>query len=147
MNECVIVNVNMSREVADYFREYDLSQVANTLLEMYDFTNLPPVQGKRFAEKQVTVSNASFVELYLLLGPRNKKVSLARLFEFAYNMDVLEMPRFNEMRVYTAQVSPVYPLIDKAYRALLQAQKDDDSDELKLITDAVYNYREVIKNG
>ena len=143
----VIVSVNMSREVADYFREYDLSQVANTLLEMYDFTNLPPVQGKRYAEKQVTISNEAFIDLYTTLGPRNKKVSLARLFEFGYNMDVLEMPRFEEMRVFTAPVSPVYSLVDRAYRALLQATKYDDSADLKTLTDAVYSYREVIKIG
>lgn len=147
MSESVVVNVNMSKEVYDYFREYDLSEVADTLLEMYDFTNLPAVQSRRYTERQVTVRNPTFVELYLLLGPRNKKVSLARLFEFAYNMDVLELPRFNLMRTYAVRTSPVYTLVDKAYRALLQARKEDDSAELKEITDIVYNYREVIKNG
>lgn len=142
----VVVNVNMSREVVDYFNGYNLSQVADTLLEMYDFTNLPAVQGVRYAEKPVTVTNETFVDLYTTLGPRNKKVSLARLFEFAYNMDVLSMPRFEDMRGETSIVSPVYTLLDRAYRLLLQAQKTDDSAELKVITDAVYSYKEVIKD-
>jgi hypothetical protein len=137
----------MSREVVDYFNGYNLSQVADTLLEMYDFTNLPAVQSVRYAEKPVTITNETFIDLYTTLGPRNKKVSLARLFEFAYNMDVLAMPRFEEMRGTTSIVSPVYTLLDRAYRLLLQAQKNDDSAELKVITDAVYNYKEVIKNA
>lgn len=143
----ILVNVNMSREVVDYFDGYDLSQVADTLLEMYDFTNLPPVQGKRYAERPITVTNETFIDLYLTLGPRNKKVSLARLFEFAYNMDVLEMPRFEEMRGMTTKVNPTVALLERAYRALLLAQKEDDSNELKVITDAVYSYKEVIKNA
>ena len=139
----IIVNVNMSQEVFDYFRNYDKSQVANTLLEMYDFTNLPPVEGIRARECKVTIENEMFISLYNTLGPRNKKVSLARLFEFAYNMDVLSLPRFNEMQI-VLQEKPTYTLVDRAYKALLLAQKYDSSNELKQITNIVYDYRSVV---
>ena len=144
MVETIVVNVNMSLEVAEYFKDYDLSQVANTLLEMYDFTNLPAVQTTRAREYKVTVSNEAFISLYKTLGPRNKKVSLGRLFEFGYNMDVLSLPRFEEARVVTNS-TPVHSLVDRAYRALLQAQKYDASEELREITTLVYQYREVTK--
>lgn len=140
----MIVNVNMSREVYDYFRGHDLSQVANTLLEMYDFTNLPQITGKREVERKVNVTNEAYLSLYEALGPRNKKLSLGRLFDFAYNMDVLTLSRFDTMRV-TRIENPVHSLVDRAYRALLSAQKYDESDELKEITDLVYAYREVVK--
>ena len=138
----IVVNVNMSKEVFDYFRNYDKSKVANTLLEMYDFTNLPAVEGARARECKVTIENETFISLYKTLGPRNKKVSLARLFEFAYNMDVLCMPRFKEMQV-VLQEKPTYTLIDRAYRALLEAQKYDNSPELKEISHLVYEYRSI----
>ena len=140
----MIVNVNMSREVYDYFKGHDLSSVADVLMEMYDFTNLPPVTGKREIERKVNVSNEMFISLYETLGPRSKKLSLGRLFEFAYNMDVLALPRFESMRVEEKD-DPTYSLVDRAYRALLMAQKYDKSPELKELVNLVYNYREVAK--
>lgn len=138
----MLVNVNMSKDVYEYFKGHDLSRVADTLMEMYDFTNLPPVSGPREIERRVNVSNETYISLYESLGPRNKKVSLARLFEFAYNMDVLSMPRFEAMRV-TKVSNPTRTLVDRAYRALLEAQRYDNSIELKEITNLVYAYREV----
>lgn len=139
----MFVNVNFSREVYEYFKEYDLSQVANTLLDMYDFTNLPSTEGKRYTERRLCISNQEFITLYNTLGPRNKKVSLARLFEFAYNMDVLSLPRFETLRNNTKN-DPLYKAItalDKAYRALLDAYKAAPSDDLKLLVDTTYNYK------
>lgn len=141
----MIVAINMSREVYDYFKDYDLSQVADVLLDMYDFTNLPQKQGTRDVERTITVTNEAYISLYNSLGPRSKKVSLSRLFEFAYNMDILSHSRFNTLRKTTTMKDPTYPLVDRAYRALLSAQKHNDSDELKQITNLVYEFREVIK--
>jgi hypothetical protein len=142
----MFVTVNMSREVYNYFKDYDLSQIADTLLDMYDFTTLPPIGHKPEVQKSVNVENEAYIALYNTVGPRSKKCSLGRLFEFAYTMDVLSMPRFEKMRVTTELFSPVPALIDRAYKALLGARKYDDSEELKIITDAVYNYREVLRD-
>jgi hypothetical protein len=140
----MLVNVNMSREVFEYFKDYNLSDVADTLLEMYDFTNLPQINGPREVERKVNVSNEMYISLYNTLGPRSKKISLGRLFAFGYNMDVLRLERFNSMKVDVYD-NPTKTLIDKAYRSLLDAQKYDKSAELKEVTQIVYAYREAIK--
>jgi hypothetical protein len=141
----MIVNINMSREVYDYFKGHDLSKVADALLEMYDFTNLPQRVGPREKEVKVNVSNEYYISLYNTLGPRSKKLSLGRLFEFAYNMDVLTLSRFKSMRAEDQNDNPTYSLVDRAYRALLTAQKYDNTPELKEIARLVYDYREAIK--
>lgn len=137
----MIVNVNMSREVYNYYQAYDLSLVADTLMEMYDFTNLPPVDGPREVERKVNVSNEMYISLYNTLGPRSKKLSLGRLFAFGYNMNVLSLPRFEAMKVTEQTHNPTVPLLDKAYRAMLMAQKYDESTFLKELTSLVYNYK------
>ena len=142
----MIVNVNMSREVYDYFKGHDLSKVTDALLEMYDFTNLPQRVGPREKEIKVNVSNEYYISLYKTLGPRSKKISLGRLFEFAYNMDVLSLSRFESMRVEDQNDNPTYSLVDRAYRALLAAQKHDKTPELKELTRLVYEYREAIND-
>lgn len=141
----MMVSVNMSREVYDYFKEHDLSRVADALLEMYDFTNLPPKSGPREIQRSLNVSNEAYIELYNALGPRSKKISLGRLFEFAYNMDVLSLTRFESMRLTGNIDNPTYSLVDKAYRSLLMALKFDESSELKEITSMIYNYREIVR--
>ena len=142
----MIVNVNMSREVYDYFKGHDLSKVADALLEMYDFTNLPQRTGPREKEVKVNISNEYYISLYNTLGPRSKKISLGRLFEFAYNMDVLALPRFESMRAEDQHNNPTYSLVDRAYRALLAAQKHDKTPELKELTRLVYEYREAVND-
>jgi hypothetical protein len=142
----MIVNVNMSREVYDYFKGHDLSKVTDALLEMYDFTNLPQRVGPREKEIKVNVSNKYYISLYNTLGPRSKKLSLGRLFEFAYNMDVLALSRFESMRAEDQNDNPTYSLVDRAYRALLAAQKHDKTPELKELTRLVYEYREAIND-
>ncbi len=142
----MIVNVNMSREVYDYFKGHDLSKVADALLEMYDFTNLPQRVGPREKEVKVNISNEYYISLYNTLGPRSKKISLGRLFEFAYNMDVLALPRFESMRAEDQHDNPTYSLVDRAYRALLTAQKYDKTPELRQLTKLVYEYREAIND-
>lgn len=141
----MIVNVNMSREVYDYFKGHDFSKVADALLEMYDFTNLPQRMGLREKEIKVNVSNEYYISLYNTLGARSKKLSLGRLFEFGYNMDVLAHSRFESMRVENQNDDPTYSLVDRAYRALLTAQKYDKTITLKELTKLVYEYRETIK--
>lgn len=144
------VNVNFSREVYEYFKGYDLSGVANTLLDMYDFTNLPPTEGKRYTEKRLEITNEAFISLYEALGARNKKVSLARLFEFAYNMDVLSLQRFESLRLTTPTQDPRHPtlaFVNRAYRSLLDAEKVMPNSEVRVLIDAVYAYKCYLEEG
>lgn len=141
----MIVNANMSFEVYNYFKGYDMSQVADALLEMYDFTNLPQRSGPREKECKINVSNEYYISLYKTLGARSKKLSLGRLFEFAYNMDVLALPRFQDMRVIEKKDDPTPALVQKAYRNLLAAQAYDESLELKEIINLVYGYYKYVR--
>lgn len=140
----MLVTANMSMEVYDYFKDYDKSALADTLLEMYDFTVLPATSGQRGKEVKINVSNETYISLYNVFGPRSNKVSLGRLFEFAYSMDVLSLDRFTIFKIEKPD-SPVPALLDKAYRALLQAQKYDSSEELKMIMSIVYDYKKVVE--
>lgn len=133
------VSLNMSLEVFMYFKDYDMSELADTLLDMYDFTNLPATSGIRDKEIRVNVTNEAYILLYNTLGARSKKVSLGRLFEFAYNMDVLSLERFEILKKQNTD-NPLKTLLNRAYKALLEAQKFDKSDELKKITNLVYEY-------
>lgn len=143
----MLVSVNMSKEVNDYFSGHDLSKVIDTLLDMYDFTTLPQIHGKREIERRVNVSNELYINLYNTLGPRSKKVSLGRLLSFAYDMDVLRMPRFENMKATTTEHhDPVPGLLDKAYKILLEAKKYDNSNTLQKIVEYVYAYKEVRRN-
>lgn len=138
------VSVNFSENVYEYFKDYDLSALADTLLEMYDFTQLPALTGKRFKEVTIDVNNEAYISLYETLGPRSKAVSLSRLFEFAYHTDVLSLERFEIFKVDKYD-DPTFSLANKAYKALLACKKYDDSDQLKIITDVVYAYRQARK--
>ena len=142
----MLVNVNMSREVYDYFKDYDLSALANMLLEQYDFTVLPQTSGLRDVERKVNVTDPVYIALYKAVGPRSKKISLGRLFEFAYNMDILSRPHF-KIRPTKQEDNPVYSLVTKAYKAMLEAQKYSSDVTLKEVTEILYQYKEVIRNA
>ena len=144
--EPIIVTVNLSREVAEYFKNYDLSKVIDLLLDMFDFTNLPACNLPRYTYKKVAITNSTYISLYNTLGPKNKMVSLGRLLEYAYNIDVLSLPRFEQFMqkqedntMQKAFTSALY----KAYRALLDAQQfvpQQEREYIDTLTKAVYDY-------
>ena len=148
-HQAISVSVNFSREVLDYFEHYDLSGVADQLLDMIDFTNLPECVYKRTTYRTVTITNETFITLYNSLGPRNKKVSLARVFEFGYNVDVLSLDRFQQYLLQdeasSSQQKRAVTLVYRAYRALCEAQHLDNSETLREITSLVYNYYKKVK--
>lgn len=142
----MIVSVNMSREVYDYYQGYDLSKIVDTLLEMFDFTMLPAVQGKREVERRINVSNPAYISLYKAVGPRSKKVSLGRLLAYGYELDVLTIPRFDELRKTVDDYdNPTRTCVKRAYKSLLEAMQHDRSETLKNITNIVYKYLEALK--
>lgn len=145
----MLVSANVSKEVYRYYYGHDLDLVVDTLLEMFDMSNLPERTGERYKELRINVSNENYLEAYMHYGAKSKKVSLARLLEFGMKSDVLSMERFNLMRRVVEKVSkknPVYSQLSKAYKALLMAREYDDSEELKIITNLVYDYRGVCQN-
>lgn len=140
------ISVNMSQEVAEYFKDYDMDKVIDTLLDMYDFTNLPAVYRPRYTFKTVNVTNEAYLSLYNTLGPRNKKVSLSRLVEFAYDMDVLALPRFEAFHT-TSSVNKDKQLqsaVYDAYRSLLRGRKycadENISAQLEIVIRITHNF-------
>lgn len=139
------VSINMPTRVYDYFKEYDFNDLVDCLLQQYDITAMPQTTVDRNdrVERVVNVTDPTYIQLYNIVGPRSKKVSLARLLEFAYNMDVLSNPHF-EVKPTSNKDNPTASLIGTAYRALLNAQRyNPDDKELKEITDLVYALKEV----
>lgn len=141
----MIVSANLSQEVYHYFKDYNLSDVANALLAKYDFTCLPPTSGKRYKEIRVNITDPVYISLYGTVGPHSKKVSLGRLFEFAYYMDVLSSPDFS-VEPTKNEDSPVPQLLNKAYRALLEAQQYTDNLIIKELTKMINDLKTVFDN-
>jgi hypothetical protein len=141
----MIVAVNMSRDTYEYFKNYNLSKLADSLLEIYDITTLPPIVGERAVERQINISNENYIHLYKTLGPRSKMVSLGRLFSFAHQMDVLATGQF---KIYEdiKEDDPIPPLLEKAYKALAAAKKHSDDPFLEDIVSILYNYKENYDN-
>lgn len=84
------VTFNINREVADYFKDCNLDHLVHNLLDHYDIENLPQMSPSTDrVQREVTVTHPLYITLYKAFGPRSKKVSLGRLLEFAYNMDIL----------------------------------------------------------
>lgn len=140
------VSINMPTRVYDYFKDYDFNDLVDCLLQQYDITMMPPttVDKNDRVERVVNVTDPTYIQLYNIVGPRSKKVSLARLLEFAYNMDVLSNPHFKVKPTGNTD-DPTASLLNTAYRALLSAQRyNPDNEELKDITSLVYALKEVI---
>lgn len=137
----MLVSINMSNEVYDYFKGYDFNSLANALLEKYDYTDLPQTSGKKDKQVTVNITDEFYIQLYLVVGPRSKKISLGRLFEFAYNMQVLNEPVFIQSLIAQDPQDIANSYLTRAYNALLEAQKFDKSYDLGEITNYLYNYK------
>lgn len=95
------VCANVSKEVADYYKNYDLDKVVDIMLGIYDITTLPPVdKSARSKRVQLTIdiTNEEYISLYKFYGSRSVKISIARLLDFGYNMLVLDNIAFEFAR-------------------------------------------------
>ena len=136
------VCANVSGEVAEYYKGYDINRVANALLEIFEFDNLPPMSGKREVEYRVIINNEFYENMYKTYGPRSKKVSLGRLFEFGMNMDVLKSEQFKAFKdenYIPPDLGRVY--LNNAYAALKKAQRYYRDGELANIVEVLRLYR------
>ena len=133
----MIIRVQMSKEVADYYKNYNLDEVVNTLLQEIDFMNLPQYSGSREVIKDVNVTNELFIKMYDTFGPRSKKVSISRLLEYGYNRDFLS--EYDIDTIENKEPNKIASLLKKAYTYLLEAAKlDSKLKELAKITGGMY---------
>lgn len=136
------VCANVSGEVAEYYKGYDINRVANALLEIFEFDNLPPMSGKREVEYRVIINNEFYENMYKTYGPRSKKVSLGRLFEFGMNMDVLKSEQFKAFKdenYLPPDLGQIY--LNRAYADLKKAQRYCQDERLKQIVEALRFYK------
>lgn len=140
--------VNISVQADEYFKEHDLSQVVNVLLEMYDITSVPKHSYKDKVQRRVTIWNNFWLELYDKFGPRYHGISIARLIEFAYLTDVLALERFKGLKKTEAPPKNfTLVLVRRVYKNILDLQKQrPDDPQLRQIAEIIYNYMEVIAN-
>lgn len=144
----MIVKVSFSKEVLSYFKNYDLDKICDLLLETFDITNLPPCELPRYTYRTINVNNENFISLSNSLGPWSKKLSLSRLFEFAYNLDFLSEGDYSSYLLSEKSVNAapsVNQQLDKIYRLLLEIKKYDSSEELQSIISMVYLYMKLKK--
>lgn len=157
------ISVTMSKEATEYFANIDLSTLINNLLDVYDYTNLPAVSRPRYTYRSVDITNETFLSLYNSLGAHNKKVSLSRLIEFAYDMDVLATSpslatKEGSMQTITPAIERVQQmqrakrlqsLVYKAYRALMDASSlyEKPPEPLVQVLDVVRTYYNVVRGG
>jgi len=123
------ITFNVTQEVYDYFSCYDMTQLVDNLLDIYDFTTLPEASPNKTKQVRCEVHNLTYIAMYNAVGPRSKKVSLARLLEFAFNMDICNNPDFTLLPIKDKH-NPVKALITKAYNLLVEAAKQDNSTDL-----------------
>lgn len=86
------VAVKLSYEVIDYFKDYNLSRLADLLLEQYDVTSLPSIHLDQMVQRNLTITNPYYIQLKQALPSTSPRISLSRLFEYAYTQDILANP-------------------------------------------------------
>ena len=134
------VCANVSRQVADYYKNCNIDDVVNTLLETFEFDRLPQMAGEREIELRVTVDNELYEDMYRKYGSRSKKVSLGRLLEFGMNMDVLNSDGFKIFKIEKPETDYGLFYTKKAARALKMATNYDNSEILSTALEALKVY-------
>lgn len=133
------VCANVNKDVANYYKDYDLSEVIDILLSMYDITTMPAVDKSNESGRiqlQIDIINEEYLNLYKLYGPRSTKISLARLLDFGYNMLILDNEIFNSCRKSeqkTDDTSEVEYYLEQAKKNLKNAYNISKDDNIKNI--------------
>lgn len=118
----MLLNVNMSEETFAYFKGYDLSAVANLLLENLDITSMPQTSGKLSVVRKVEITNPDYLAMVKHYGPRSHRLSLARLFEYAAINDILSSVAVSPDDLPVIEKSYNIPaILSRAYQALREA--------------------------
>lgn len=139
------LTVNMSEDTYNYYKGYDLSNVIDILLDMYDITQLPDIEKTEKLTKQVKVfvQNENYIAMRSVYGARSRRMSLARLLVFGKEMDVKQFGRFKELHAAKSQLSPETEALSElktAYKHLLMANSLTSSSVLKDFCEVLSGY-------
>lgn len=140
---------NVPKEVAEYYKNYDLNKVIDILLEQYDITTLPAVdkveKGKR-VQLILDITNEEYIATYNFYGPRSTKISLARLLDFGYNMLVLDNPVFDNTKTQCDKKQNLNSNIVKALEYLNIEYASYKNDIIEQVIDILEQYKETYHN-
>ena len=151
------VTFALSKDVNDYYKDRlrsadDWSNIANKMLQMYDITALPPTREEKYTQRTVFISDQNFINLYNEFGPKNKKCSLSRLFQFGRDCDIFALPEFaifakptvsnktKKIRAITATIKELTGLL-----AIDLPEYNAQDDFLREVKEFLWTYREMLK--
>lgn len=136
----MVINVMISEEVYTYFAPYDLSKITDLLIDMYEIETLPQIATPTTKQVRLDITNPLYILLYNTFGPRSKKVSIGRLLDFAYNLDILSLKP--ELATFTREYSEPTPItadthIAKAIEHLVKAMRIEPREIIKIVLEAL----------
>lgn len=97
--DAIHVTISMTKEVAEYYKNYLRSPAAwsrfvDMMLERYELESLPPTEGEKYTQRTVTVTNPYYISLYNQYGAKSKRCSIARLIAFGKDIDIFSEEEF-----------------------------------------------------
>lgn len=99
MTDAIQVTISMTKEVAEYYKNYLRSPAAwskfvDMMLERYELESLPPTEGEKYTQRTITVTNPYYISLYNQYGAKSKRCSIARLVAFGKDIDIFSEEEF-----------------------------------------------------
>ena len=99
MTDAIQVTISMTKEVAEYYKNYLRSPAAwskfvDMMLERYELESLPPTEGEKYTQRTITVTNPYYISLYNQYGAKSKRCSIARLVAFGKEIDIFSEEEF-----------------------------------------------------
>lgn len=99
MTDAIQVTISMTKEVAEYYKQYLRSPAAwskfvDMMLERYELESLPPTEGEKYTQRTITVTNPYYISLYNQYGAKSKRCSIARLIAFGKDIDIFAEEEF-----------------------------------------------------
>ncbi len=99
MTDAIQVTISMTKEVAEYYKNYLRSPAAwskfvDMMLERYELESLPPTEGEKYTQRTITVTNPYYISLYNQYGAKSKRCSIARLVAFGKEIDIFAEEEF-----------------------------------------------------
>lgn len=155
----VQVTVSMTKETAEYYKQYLRSQQAWTtfvdkMLERYEIESLSPTEGEKYTQRTITITNPYFISLYNEFGPKSKKCSIARLLQFGKDIDIFAEEEFLAIKdkpLMSSAKSRKIAALTRVMKELIAAciiplpEYEKQEAFLKDIKDFVYTYRAILE--
>lgn len=139
------VAANMSKDVAEYYEGYNLDEIVNEMLCRYDITTLPSTsmrRGGQRVERVIDVTNEDFIVMKEHMPSRTKLLSLGRLLEYGYNIDILTNDDFMQHVSLSQKEKKQVTYIEHIDKAISHIEKavsllPEDSKQIRVLEDVI----------